>query len=308
MKWLLRLGRLIPIFGWLANGLRFPGLKTGLHVEIGNSGVFSYGRVVSVGECSRVDVAAGGRIEISDDVHISRSVHLASGAGHELKVGAHTTIQDDCRIYGDVTIGQRCILAPNIFISSGTHVFDAFPHLPIQEQERIASDDAKPVKLYDDCWLGINTVISRGVTIGRGCVIGANAVVTRDLPPYSVAAGNPARAIRQRLEFFPKERIDSSVEFDDPYFYDGFDLDSPRSDGKITNGNTFTLALQRRDARKLRMSVAGNAATISYDVEHRLLNAAPVVIEFDLNARADISPFIQLIVVGTARVSWAELL
>ena len=56
---------------------------------------------------------------------------------------------------------------------------------------------AKPVTIGDDCWIGANVVICPGVTIGMGCVIGAGSVVTRDVPPDSFAAGNPARVIRE---------------------------------------------------------------------------------------------------------------
>jgi acetyltransferase-like isoleucine patch superfamily enzyme len=54
------------------------------------------------------------------------------------------------------------------------------------------------VRVEDDCWIGEKASIMRGVTVGRGSVIGASAVVPRDVPPYSVAAGNPARVVRSR--------------------------------------------------------------------------------------------------------------
>jgi acetyltransferase-like isoleucine patch superfamily enzyme len=303
----LRLARLFPIAGWLANLLRFPGLKTGLRVEIDNSGVFRYGKAVSIGEGSRIDVAPNSVIEIADSVCVSRSVHLTSVKGLRTQIGARSTVQDGCRIYGEVTIGQRCILAPNIFVSSGTHVFEASPHLPIQVQEGQAAAESKPVRILSDCWLGINTVILRGVTIGRGCVIGANSVVTKDLLPYSVAAGNPAQVIRQRLEFLPKERIDASVEHDDPYFYDGFEITGAVLAGKLTIGEEFTLALRKRDACKIRLNAAGKGATIIYNEHCRTLSSNPGVVEFDLGTQADSLWFIQMRIVGSCRILWAEL-
>ena len=59
---------------------------------------------------------------------------------------------------------------------------------------------AKPITIKDNCWLASNVVVCGGVTIGEGCVIGAGSVVTRDIPPYSLAAGNPCRVIRKITE------------------------------------------------------------------------------------------------------------
>ena len=57
---------------------------------------------------------------------------------------------------------------------------------------------AKPITIEDNCWLASNVVVCGGVTIGEGCVIGAGSVVTKDIPPYSLAVGNPCRVIRKR--------------------------------------------------------------------------------------------------------------
>src|SRR6185437_10278424 len=80
----------------------------------------------------------------------------------------------------------------------------------------------RPVTVGEDCWLGINAVVTPGVSIGRGCIVGANSVVTRDLPPYTIAAGAPARPIGARLQFSPPSRLDAGSDADLPYFYCGF--------------------------------------------------------------------------------------
>lgn len=77
-----------------------------------------------------------------------------------------------------------------------------------------------PVWVQDDCWLGANTVICPGVTIGKGSIVGANAVVTKDVPPYSVVAGVPARVVGTRLDWCPPLCIDPSREEDHPYLLD----------------------------------------------------------------------------------------
>jgi acetyltransferase-like isoleucine patch superfamily enzyme len=121
----------------------------------------------------------------------------------QVEIGAGTTIQRRCTINGRTKIGQGCIFAPNVFVSSGTHAFREWPNLPIREQERILAAEGRSldraVWIQDDCWLGTNVVVSPGVTIGKGSVIGANAVVTQDVPPYSVVAGVPGRVIAKRL-------------------------------------------------------------------------------------------------------------
>ena len=105
------------------------------------------------------------------------------------------TIQDD----GEVTIGDRCNFGPNVTIVTPVH-----PMVPEERNALLAPDGtpkrlcyARPVHIGSDVWLGANVVVCPGVTMGDGCVIGAGAVVTRDIPPRSFAAGNPCRVIRE---------------------------------------------------------------------------------------------------------------
>ena len=114
--------------------------------------------------------------------------------GDALFCNYNFTVQDDAK----VTIGNHCDFGPNVSIVTPVH-----PMLP--DERRALRDDtgtdrhlcyAKPVKIGNDCWLGANVLVCPGVTIGDGCVIGAGSVVTRDIPPMSFAAGDPARVIR----------------------------------------------------------------------------------------------------------------
>ena len=68
---------------------------------------------------------------------------------------------------------------------------------------------AKPITIKDNCWLASNVVVCGGVTIGEGCVIGAGSVVTKDIPPYSLAVGNPCRVIRKITE---KDHMPDGIE------------------------------------------------------------------------------------------------
>lgn len=297
--------RLLPLAGWVSNRLRYPGLHCGLRVEIDGPGSFAFGPGVRIGEGTRIELPTASRLAIADNVTISRNVHLVPTAAARLDIGAATTIQDDCRIYGDVSIGQRCILAPNAFISSGTHVFDALPHRTIQEQETLAPAGPRPIRIHADCWFGINVVIAPGVSVGRGCVVGANSVVTGDLPPYHVAAGNPARVLRKRLEFAPKPRIDAADELDAPYFYDGFDLTRPAEGAWVAYGDV-TLALSHPDPRVLRICASGNGQ-LGFAGTMQRIEAPSSVVEFDIATHVATLPFLRLRTEGRCQLHWAEL-
>lgn len=101
-----------------------------------------------------------------------------------------------------VTIGDNVYFGPNVSIMTPIH--------PLRWQDRIIkinekglqTDDeyAKPITIGSNCWLASNVTVCGGVTIGEGCVIGAGSVVTRDVPPNSLAAGNPCRVIREITE------------------------------------------------------------------------------------------------------------
>lgn len=108
------------------------------------------------------------------------------------------TIQDDA----PVSIGDDCNFGPNVTIVTPIH-----PLLPNERRVMYDQDGnprhlcyAKPVSIGKDCWLGANVVVCPGVTIGDNCVIGAGSVVTRDIPPNSLAAGVPCRVIREISE------------------------------------------------------------------------------------------------------------
>ena len=94
---------------------------------------------------------------------------------------------------GLIKIGNNVRIAPNVMIISANHVFDN-TDIPICEQGM----DVKPITIEDDVWVAGRVNIMAGVTIGKGSVIGAGSVVTKDIPPYSVAVGVPAKVIKTR--------------------------------------------------------------------------------------------------------------
>jgi acetyltransferase-like isoleucine patch superfamily enzyme len=302
----LYLQRAVPLFGALFNRVRYPGLATGLGVELSDSGGFAHGKGVRVGQGTRIDICASGRLQLDDGVTTGRNVHLAVGAGQCQRIGAETRIQDGCRIYGDVAIGRGCIFAPNIFISTGVHAFDVKPHLPILEQERSVPVVKRPVRILDDCWLGINVAVMPGVTIGRGCIIGSNAVVTADFALYSVAGGVPARVIRKRLDFDPSARIEAGRAEDLPYFYDGFKFATGPRDQHVAEGD-FVLALHNAAAQIVRLHISGNGGEIGHGDTRKVVPSEFTIVEFRVARDASTPSFLTFRSQGAARIRWAEL-
>lgn len=109
----------------------------------------------------------------------------------EILIGDHTRIGLHNTVIGPVHIGSEVNLAQGVVVSGLNHRF-ADAQTPIARQ---GVDTALTV-IEDDVWIGANAVVVPGVHIGRHSVIGAGSVVTKDVPPYSVAVGNPARVIR----------------------------------------------------------------------------------------------------------------
>ena len=106
-------------------------------------------------------------------------------------IGDHTRIGIHSTIIGPVSIGSHVNLAQGITVTALNHVFGD-PGKRIDQQ----GVTTQPVVVEDDVWIGANAVVLPGVTVGRHSVIAAGAVVTRDVPPFSLAAGVPARIIR----------------------------------------------------------------------------------------------------------------
>ena len=112
--------------------------------------------------------------------------------GNHIKVGKNFFCNYNCTILdvGRVTFGDNCLLAPNVAIYTAGH--------PIHPDSRNSLYEyGIDVTIGDNVWIGGNVVIMPGVNIGSNCVIGAGSVVTKDIPAWSVAAGNPCRVLRK---------------------------------------------------------------------------------------------------------------
>ena len=216
---------------FLINRIRYPGLTIDIGARLNILGTFSYQYQCTVGEGTIISVPTNSRFSLGHNNYLGRYVEV--GVSSEIVLGDNSSVQDRCTFLGDIHIGRYCLFAPNVFISSGRHYYDLRPDYLIKDQDDIVLNDhamrrmhSRPVVIEDDCWLGANVVVMPGVLISKGSVVGANSVVTKDIPPYAVVAGAPAQIIKHRLKFFPPQHIDSQNSHDIPYFYSGFEVDS----------------------------------------------------------------------------------
>ncbi len=138
---------------------------------------------------------------LGDDVVINRDcwIHVLSNSSQNpeprLLIGARTGIGmgNTISVAKEVTIGKDVMFARGVYISDHGHAFED-PSIPPASQ---GIRDIVPVVISDGVWLGQNVCVLPGVTIGKHSVIGANAVVSKSIPDYSVAVGSPARVIKK---------------------------------------------------------------------------------------------------------------
>ena len=116
---------------------------------------------------------------------------INNGVG-DVVIGSNTGIGISNVIIGPVEIGNYVMLAQHVVVSGLNHGYE-----DVNTPPRLQKVITKPIVIEDNVWIGANSVITAGVTIGRNAVIGAGSVVTKDVPAFSVAAGNPARIIKR---------------------------------------------------------------------------------------------------------------
>ncbi|SRR5258705_3122034 len=106
--------------------------------------------------------------------------------GDNFYVNAH------CHILGEITFGDNVLIAPKVIIWGRDHGYSKDQLMNKQPYNR------KPIKIGNDVWIGACAIVLKGVTIGDGAIVAAGAVVTKDVEPYTIVAGNPAKMIKRR--------------------------------------------------------------------------------------------------------------
>lgn len=169
------------------------------------------------GQCMALDTEAV--------IHMAATIHN-NREQSAIQVGANTHIKGELLTFahgGEIAIGEYCYVGEQshiwsarkinignrVLISHSVNIFDSLTH-PINPRERhqhylgiITNGHPErlnlgeaPVQIDDDVWIGCQAIILRGVTIGKGAIVAAGAVVTKDVPPLCIVAGNPARLVR----------------------------------------------------------------------------------------------------------------
>lgn len=172
----------------LAGYLRFAWLKL-RRPEIVTEGI------VFIGPRVRFEVRRGhGRLILGRFVHVAAGSTLRCHEG-TLRIGDKVVIGERTTVdaYLDIEVGAAALLADDVHISDFNHN-TADLGQPIKDQ----GITAKPVRVGPDVWLGTKVVVLAGTAIGQGAVLGAGAVVSRDIPAYAVAVGTPARLVKTR--------------------------------------------------------------------------------------------------------------
>lgn len=203
----LLFGNLAGSLGYITRKMFYPRLFK----QVGKSAIFGKGMVVRY----------PGRITLGNNVAIDDYVLLdASGAGEAgINIGDSVIISRNCVIQGKtaavtikdktdigcntiltsgagIFIGCSVLIAANCYIGGGRYMTNRLD-VPMMEQGVYTKG---PVEIGDDVWLGAGAIVLDGVKIGKGCIVGAGSVVTKDLPDYAIAVGVPARIIKNRQD------------------------------------------------------------------------------------------------------------
>jgi acetyltransferase-like isoleucine patch superfamily enzyme len=168
-----------------------PWNRARIHWELMRRGAFARWPL----EGNVLEALREGRLELGEGVLFEPGVWITAPGQARVKIGEGTFLNRNVMVAAQslVEIGAHCMLANGCFVSDANHRFDD-PDKPITWQ---GFDSKGPTRIGANCWLGAGVIVTSGVTIGERCVIGANSVVTRDIEPFSIAAGSPAKVLRQ---------------------------------------------------------------------------------------------------------------
>jgi acetyltransferase-like isoleucine patch superfamily enzyme len=174
----------------LYQGNSLPWNRARIHREMARREAFVrwpvHGNVLEALQAGRLEIGAHTLFEPDVWITAPDPARIRIGQGCFLNIGAMVAA------VSLVEIGDHCMLANNCFVTDGNHRFDD-PDRPVPWQGFTTKG---PTRIGDNTWLGANVVVTSGVTIGERCVIGANSVVTKDVEPFTIAAGAPARPLR----------------------------------------------------------------------------------------------------------------
>ena len=166
----------------------------------------SIGKNVKIYEGVKLALQQGRPICIGDNVSLEKGVVLSTSEkgkiiiGNNVYIGEYTVVTSN----GEIEIGDNVLISPHNDIVDFNHIYQDADK-PINQQGFVA----KKIKIEEDVWIGSGSKILMGVTIGKGAVVGAGSVVTKNVPSYHVVIGNPAKTIKERGKNVGKSDGDS---------------------------------------------------------------------------------------------------
>ncbi len=189
-------GLMLKYFLKQSSGLIFLGRNTRIKFK----SKISFGKTIQIGDFVEINALSKEGIKIGNNFTIKTNsiiecTGVISNLGVGLSIGDNVGIAQNCfiQVRGKVIIGDDVIFGPNVSVFSENHMFDN-PELPVNLQ----GVSRKGVKIESGVWIGTRAVILDGVTIGKNSIVAAGSIVNKDVPPYSLVAGVPAKIIKMR--------------------------------------------------------------------------------------------------------------
>ncbi|MFD2067154.1 acyltransferase [Pontibacter silvestris] len=139
---------------------------------------------------ARLDVLPFNSFYVGNNSVVEDYAVINNGMGH-VHIGHNTFVGLFDVVIGPITIGDNVIIAQHVVLSGLNHGYEDV-NVPIKDQPCSTAE----IVVEDNCWIGANAVITAGVKIGKHAIVAGGSVVTKDVPPYSIVAGNPAKLIR----------------------------------------------------------------------------------------------------------------
>lgn len=131
-------------------------------------------------------------IHVGNNVLLERKVRLSLGDNARIYIGDNSYLGDFCNLLAvqEINIGRDCAISWHVlFMDTSSH--------PLGFKGEVPRTKIAPIRIEDHVWIGCRAVILKGVTVGEGAIIANNAVVTKDVPPRTMVAGNPAKVIKE---------------------------------------------------------------------------------------------------------------
>lgn len=160
------------------------------------------GENVYIGKNVNIQLYPKSHLKIGNHVVVLDYTNIFVNPGAYIEIGDNTFISHHCEIASSesIVIAKKCAFAAySTIIDIDKDYFDILTPMPLRKGK------TSPIKIEDNVWLAYKVTVLRGVTLGKNCVVGANAVVTKDIPPFCMAAGVPAKVVK----YFDKSNYES---------------------------------------------------------------------------------------------------